>query len=427
MEEPKKLPQNIEAEQVAISLLSQIEECMTAFAWTEDLFLNPTCRRLFTTISELRRLGRPVNAVSIITTLEQTNNLELNGGQHGVCEILEKYPVSPSANPLTADMFYEDLVAANQRREMIRVWSENEPDIYAGTSDTLGIVDKLSDATNHTESRRKETIKQQISKLIDQLEQRQKPEAFELGLKQINDFMYGGVHRGELVTIAGPTGGGKSLMLAMAALASLRNGKKVVFFSLEMPGTDIIRRLASNLANTQLPRPGDEVMEGQLRSIRPALMDIAKWNPIIIDSLSGLHEIEAEARRLVKLGKVDLMIVDYIQKVRHSGGERRELDVAEVTSRLKALALNAGVGIITASQLNKQGDVRESSAVEFDSDCLLKIIDGGLLCQKFRRGPSGWMVPMKMNGALGRFDFNHDYEPEDEKPKHTYRKDWHNK
>jgi len=98
------------------------------------------------------------------------------------------------------------------------------------------------------------------------------------------------------------------------------------------------------------------------------------------------------------------VIVDYVQRVRHTKADTREQAVAEVTSRLKSLALQSGCAVLTASQLNKQGDVRESAAIEFDSDIVLKITEEGILCQKFRRGAANFIVAVTMQGSLGRFD-----------------------
>jgi len=159
--------------------------------------------------------------------------------------------------------------------------------------------------------------------------------------------------------VAGPTGGGKSLLLAQAALDAVRVGKGVVFFSLEMPARAVLRRLVANFANVALPKPHETLAEHQLKTLAPALNAIAKMPLTILDNLHSLAEIEAESRRLIKLGKADVVVVDYVQRVRHTKADTREQAVAEVTSRLKSLALQSGCAVLTASQLNKQGDVRD--------------------------------------------------------------------
>ena len=193
-------------------------------------------------------------------------------------------------------------------------------------------------------------------------------------------------------------------MLAQAALAAIQTGKHVAFFSLEMPAKAVLRRLVANHANVALPKPHEQLTERQLTAITPAIRAIQKMPLTLIDNLHTLAEIESESRRLIKLGKADIVVVDYIQKVHHTKCDTREQTIAEITSRLKSLSLQSGCAVLTASQLNKNGDARESMAIEFDSDILIKITDEGMVGQKFRRGASNWLVSVTMRGELGRFD-----------------------
>ena len=177
-----------------------------------------------------------------------------------------------------------------------------------------------------------------------------------------------------------------------------------MFFSLEMPGKAVLRRLVSNFANIALPKPHERLTEHQERALSPAIHAIAKMPLIIRDNLHALAEIEAESRRLIKLNKADLVIVDYCQRVRHPKSDTRQQTISEITSRLKSLALQSGCAVLTAAQLNRDGDVRESADIEQDSDILLKITKDGIIGQKFRRGADNWIVPVVMRGELGRFE-----------------------
>ena len=405
------LPQNLTAEKAAVSILSRIEGALTAYAWDERMFLDPACKRVFRHILAARSQGAATDSISLTARLEGCGELEAAGGAYGIESLIGTYPLLPSASPGHAEMFHQELVAACSRREIIIAHSELEPDLRAGHITSDEYLTRITDAGTMPEARKLESLKTQLSALLDEIENRTPHEAFGFGIPPLDRDLDGGFQRGELATVAGPTGGGKSLMLAQAALTAAKAGKAVVFFSLEMPATAVLRRIVANLANIALPKPHESLTTHQLTAITPAINTVAKMPLTVRDILHSLTEIESESRRLIKLGKADLVIVDYVQRVRHTKADTREQAVAEVTSRLKSLALQSGCAILTASQLNKQGDVRESAAIEFDSDIVLKITDEGVMCQKFRRGASNFVVPVTMRGELGRFEVQRNGKP----------------
>ena len=323
------------------------------------MFLDPTCRRVFLAIVEARSQGAATGKRDLLSRMDASGELEAVGGEYGLESLLDTYPLLPTASPGLAEWFHQDLVAVCSRREIILTHAKLEPELRSGHITGEDYLTAITDAATMPEARKRETLKSQISDLLDEIENRTPPESFGFGISSIDRELDGGFQRGELTTVAGPTGGGKSLLLAQAALDAVRVGKGVVFFSLEMPARAVLRRLVANFANVALPKPHETLAEHQLKTLAPALNAIAKMPLTILDNLHSLAEIEAESRRLIKLGKADVVVVDYVQRVRHTKADTREQAVAEVTSRLKSLALQSGCAVLTASQLNKQGDVRD--------------------------------------------------------------------
>jgi replicative DNA helicase len=132
----------------------------------------------------------------------------------------------------------------------------------------------------------------------------------------------------------------------------------------------------------------------------------------------GLSEMRAKARRLQQsIGKLDLLIVDYLQLM--SGGSRRyenrTQEVSAISRGLKALAKELNVPVIALSQLSRApesrggdhrpqlADLRESGSIEQDADLVAFIfreevykpddpeLDGRaeLIIAKQRNGPTG--------------------------------------
>jgi len=124
----------------------------------------------------------------------------------------------------------------------------------------------------------------------------------------------------------------------------------------------------------------------------------------IEDSLTSLSEIEREIRRLSRLKKADLVVVDYLQLVENTTDANREQAVAAIAQRLKNLATSCGIAILTASQLNEEGRLRESRAIGHHADIVLVIGDGKIHVEKFRNGPRDTFANITMRGELGRFE-----------------------
>src|SRR5262249_33386044 len=107
-----------------------------------------------------------------------------------------------------------------------------------------------------------------------------------------------------------------------------------------------------------------------------------------IDDTPGisLTEMRAKARRLAQQnnGKLDLIVVDYLQLMSGGGGKRyenRTQEVSAVSRGLKALAKELRVPVIALSQLSRApesrgkgeqrpqlSDLRESGSIEQDAD-----------------------------------------------------------
>ncbi|MDX2080247.1 MAG: DnaB-like helicase C-terminal domain-containing protein [Terrimicrobiaceae bacterium] len=400
----KTLPQNLTAEQAAVSILAQCPAAFSAFAWDEKLFADPTCKVVFRHVADALSCGEPTDIISMTARLDGRGDLETVGGAYGLTTLLDTMPLPPGARHDHADVFHGQLVEASARREIVLAHAKLESDLRSGHLSAEAYLEKITDAASLPEARKVATLKSQLGELLDEIEDRKPAESFGFGIPALDRMLDGGIRRGELVTVAGPTGGGKSLLLSMATHEAAKSGVPVFFVSLEMPAKAILRRIVASHGNVSLSTPRGAMNKRDVGAITAAVHAVAKMPLTISDQLDSLAEIAAEARRLVKLGKAVLVVVDYIQRVRHTNADTREQAVSEITSRLKSLALRADCAVLTASQLNRQGDVRESASIEFDSDAVLKITDGGIYGQKFRRGPSNWIVPVVMRGELGRFE-----------------------
>ncbi|WP_029905802.1 replicative DNA helicase [Mycoplasmopsis opalescens] len=204
-----------------------------------------------------------------------------------------------------------------------------------------------------------------------------------------------GLHGGELIVLAARPGMGKTafaLNIATNIASSKdRDGRtrKAAFFSLEMAPKQLMIRIYSYISGielTKLKRPQmltDEDMYTTITSVKNNVIE--KLNLFIDDTVDNdIDTIIWKCRRLHKVDKLDLIVIDYMQLISIKGkaGDNRQQEITKISRRLKALSLELNVPILVLSQLNRQtenrenkrpllSDLRESGAIEQDADLVL--------------------------------------------------------
>jgi replicative DNA helicase len=100
-------------------------------------------------------------------------------------------------------------------------------------------------------------------------------------------------------------------------------------------------------------------------------------------------------------------VVDYLQRVsvpRALQKVSREQQVSYISNELKNLALELDIVIWCPVQLNKEGEVRESTAIQFDADIVIKIGYAKGKCQiafeKVRQAAKARPLPIDIDGAV---------------------------
>jgi replicative DNA helicase len=157
---------------------------------------------------------------------------------------------------------------------------------------------------------------------------------------------------------------------------------------------------------------------------------------MFIDDTAGLSilELRAKSRRLKQKHDIGLIVIDYLQLLRSPskrGQENRQIEIAEISNGIKALAKELAIPIIVLAQLNRKSedrgdgkprisDLRESGSIEQDADVVgllyraayyAKDADdrdekGGeseLIIAKQRNGPTG-EVPLTFLSEFTRFE-----------------------
>jgi replicative DNA helicase len=382
------IPKNEAAEQAVIGSLLMGASPYAAPVRAEH-FAAPDHKLVFNAVRALADEGQPVNVTSVTSYLTAKGQLEDAGG--------------PPARFLSEDVatggpelvrhYFSDLEGARRNREAVLHIHKHLGDLTSLRVDAVTFAEELAQlAAPPAVSSGGDSVAEILADIEKDMANGQ-AEVFPCNLGPLDNHLEGGFHRGELAVFGANTGGGKTALMIQAALASATLGRKVRYFTLELPKKDITKRMACALRG---------VSRHDTKRFAAATSELAALPVKVHQQFSELGEIAAEIRAAVRAGDCDLAVVDYVQRVSNKG-ETRELVVAGVAKTLKDIALRENIPVLTASQLNENGALRESRAIGHEADFVLVVCEDTLRVDKFRRGPCGVHLPCHLIGEQSRF------------------------
>lgn len=230
------------------------------------------------------------------------------------------------------------------------------------------------------------------------------------GHRDLDRALNGGMRPGQLITVAGRPGLGKSAVALGMARSVAEAGQGVLFVTLEMTAADVATRLLAAAASLSVAsiQDGADSPRVKERAVDATRRVGALPITFMDRGVHGIGSIRREAQRLARRGQLGLVVIDYLQLVPGEGRcDNRVAEVSALSRGVKLLALDLGVPVVSLSQLNRQvenrvskrpmlADLRESGAIEQDSDAVLLLhrdsSTPGVLeidIAKHRNGPLG--------------------------------------
>ena len=217
------------------------------------------------------------------------------------------------------------------------------------------------------------------------------------GLTSINEKV-GGLHKSDLVILAGRPGMGKTSLATNIAFNAadrlLRDiedgipksesvGAAVAFFSLEMSADQLATRILAEQAaiSSEALRMG-KISRDEFTKLSFASQRLSEL-PLYIDDTPALSiaALRTRARRLKRRHDIGLVVVDYLQLLQGTqrANDNRVNEISEISRGLKTLAKELDVPVIALSQLSRAveqrddkrpmlSDLRESGSIEQDAD-----------------------------------------------------------
>ena len=200
------------------------------------------------------------------------------------------------------------------------------------------------------------------------------------GFSRIDDALT--IAGGKLVVVGARPSVGKSALLLHLALNAIDAGRRVLLVSLEMSDTEIIGRMVSRKSGVPAGRISNRNLSGsEIEHVAESFALLPGDRFCISTSAQTPQDVRRVALRMKASGGLDMIVVDYLQLLEagRKTGSRVEA-VGVISRKLKALAQELEIPVLTASQLNRASerndaprlsDLRESGSIEQDADAVI--------------------------------------------------------
>ena len=393
----EELPNNIEAEQSVIGTIlvsNEIFDEINTIISSKN-FYDPMHQKIFEAIESLIYKGMLANPITLKNYFENEKD-DLNVPDYLVK--VTKFSTSSRQAIEYSRIIYDMFV----RRELIK--------ISEGTIDSAKLKDLNISGQNIIENSEKllfdlaekgsfnsslvkfdEALKFTIEMASNAYKNEEGIVGVPTGLTDIDDRL-GGLHKSDLIIIAGRPSMGKTALatnIAFHAASKLQeSGKKstVAFFSLEMSSEQLSTRILaeqSRIKSNDIRR--GKISEEQFDKFIETSKNISEL-PLYIDETPAISiaAVSNRARRIKRLFGLEMIVVDYIQLMRGpaNNANNRVQEISQITQGLKAIAKELSVPVLALSQLSRAveqrddhkpllSDLRESGSIEQDADVVM--------------------------------------------------------
>jgi len=423
-------PHSLEVERTVIGALLMDPDAIikvTDFLKPED-FYDPLLREIFNAMYTLYQEHEPIDFVTVSNKLAENKKVQAIGGSAFLAQLAAEVPTSSHVYQygqiVKSKAVYRKIIDAGQKitglgyeeaRSVPELLEEVEKTIFQITNTFL--KDKFIHIRDVLEMRYERFAELHASEDEDVFK------GVSTGFHSI-DSKLSGLQPSDLIIIAArPSMGKTSLALNIAQNASIKHGKNIGIFSLEMSKEQLVDRLFSSMLGVdswKLQR--GKLEDSDFQNMGPIMDELSKANIFIDDSvIFSMPELRAKSRRLQMEYGLDLLIVDYLQlmstgNVNYAGNRVQE--ISEISRSLKQLARELHVPILAMSQLsraveNRPGnipqlsDLRESGSIEQDADVVLMMYREDYYEEDSDRpGMTDIYIRKHRNGPIGRVELH---------------------
>ncbi len=370
----EKMPSSVETEASLLGiLLDKPEHAHEAMETLKPQDWYTTSHRLiFEALMSLTKASQEIDIVSVAEYLKTHEQLEAVGGRTYINQLAIDAGLSGSVT------HYIDVILdkAKRRQAIKAAYNLIETAQDETKSDFLqeacsSILTISEDTGIHKQADFSEHLVSGLDELFAPFDEEKPDPTVKTGFRELDDIT-NGLHPGHFVIVAARPAMGKTAFSLNIAHSVTMANKRVLFFSLEMSGTELAKRLILKEAGStkHLDRMSHAITT--LDGLPLTILD----NPQM--TISSLRL--AAKRETLKNGPLGLIVLDYLQLLESENRtENRVQEISTISRQLKLLARELNVPVMALSQLNRGvesrqdkrpllSDLRDSGALEQDAD-----------------------------------------------------------
>lgn len=443
------------AEESLIGIFMQDEEAASFIAQSglrEDHFLNRRCKLVYPVILNIRLTQGTCNYDFVFDACEKK---VLNNGQTlldfiGGASTLTKMLASPISTDQKTTEGYINIIWSKWKLSKIREEARklsslpgfNDVTIIESVSNMQTVLaDKSLD--NHGLISIGSLLPEAYLRYKDRLQNPEKWAGIKTGFYWLDK--YRAISKKRTTVVAARTNHGKSCIVSNMITTMMKNGLNVLLYTPEMDKEEYIDRIICSSTGVSLDDWKDacirEAEVDRIHAFQTSVLNIYPHGLYIEDrgSQSANYIIGSVKRHMLSY-PVDVLVVDYLQKIKFYGDNiRREID--DAVDKLSSFAKDNNIALILVSQLRRsqkleaeptKEDLKESGNIENFADTVILLHRKSTInvgereeawykIDKHRSGPTTQAIKLIYNPEI--LKFTEAEPPPDEKDFKSFVKD----
>jgi len=390
MNEIENLPHNAEAEEAVIAccLLDDSPanyNSVTELVSADDFYIHRN-QCIFGALGKLADASLPVDEIHLSEQLTRDDNLDAVGGVTSIYSIMDRVETSMQMH------HYAKIVKEKSNlRKMNRAYRVATESIITQSDSAENIKHTVDSEVNriHFTQEKPNDLSSTAEEIKDEFRRMLAGEfvtdALPTHIGKLDQQLGNrGIAPGEVITLAAPTSCGKSALALNIALKSVtHNNAPCAVFSLEMPQKQLFKRMAQTLAGVNIKQISDGVISDEnMKKVDEAIDQLHSVPLYTSHNVKSAEDLASQLRKLVDKQGVKLAVIDYLQLIPFNSGKVGKAEgIANISHKIKQLALELNIGILLLAQVNREGakreggldiyDLKDSGDIENDADVVL--------------------------------------------------------